>query len=457
MNARRNGASLLQSFAQEPALIAPEYVPSLKALAEQQQSEGFVANLAQAVAQTLGMGGRSPREDANAVTHDHLCAAMGLGPSDRSKPFAFANGVAVIPMYGALLHRDNWCDSYATGYDFIRAKYFAALADPDVKGIVFDINSGGGHVAGNFELCDAMHEAKGKKPTLGIIDNACYSGAYSLGSTLDRLVCTPSGGAGSIGVVMMHASVEGFLAKHGVEITFIHAGKHKVDGNAFQNLPEDVRERFQARIDASYDKFVSTVARNRGLEADAVRDTQALCFNADDALSRGLIDAVQTPSVALAAFFASLDGSDTNPKTKGASMSKTDETGGAGDAADATKQGTADITTPAAAAPTADAAQAERERCAAITTCEEAKGREELANHFAFKTSMSVDDAKAALAASPKAVAPKADAGAAFNAAMATTPNPDIKADEGGDADTGKQMSAADRIVASHKLATGRK
>ncbi|SCM73391.1 ATP-dependent Clp protease proteolytic subunit [uncultured Pleomorphomonas sp.] len=47
-------------------------------------------------------------------------------------------------------------------------------------------------------------------------------------------------------------------------------------------------------------------------------------------------------------------------------------------------------------------------RIKAITTCEEAKGREGLAEHIAFATEMSAEDAKAMLAASPKAEA-KAD------------------------------------------------
>ena len=49
-----------------------------------------------------------------------------------------------------------------------------------------------------------------------------------------------------------------------------------------------------------------------------------------------------------------------------------------------------------------DAGAAMQARCAAITGCEEAKGREGLANHIAFKTTMSVDEAKSMLAASPK-------------------------------------------------------
>lgn len=45
-----------------------------------------------------------------------------------------------------------------------------------------------------------------------------------------------------------------------------------------------------------------------------------------------------------------------------------------------------------------EAAMAERTRIAGILSCQEARGREDIANHLAFKTSASVDDAKGILA-----------------------------------------------------------
>jgi signal peptide peptidase SppA len=453
---RKNGMALLQSFTEGPVLFAPEQIGALRSLAEA-YTDSRGASMIQSALASFGLGAARSRDDVVAADNDMLCAAYGLsGTSDRSKPFAFANGLAVIPVWGSLLHRDNYCDSYATGYDYIRSRFAAAVADPDVEGIVLDVNSPGGHVRGNFELSDMIYESRAVKPSLAVVDGMAYSGGYSLGSSASRMVVIPSAGVGSIGVVMMHASVEGFLAKHGVEITFIHAGKHKVDGNAFQNLPEDVRERFQARIDASYDKFVSTVARNRGLEADAVRDTQALCFNADDALSRGLIDAVQMPSAALAAFRQELDGSNTNHQgaTK---MNHDNPQGGDGAAPDAaaaaastdTTATSAAVAAPAAAeAPAPDAAADERARIKGITTCDEAKGRETLAAHFAYDTTMSVDDARKALAAAPVATASTSP----FAAAMASTPNPEVGA--GGEGGAGEQ-SVSDRILGNYAQATG--
>lgn len=50
----------------------------------------------------------------------------------------------------------------------------------------------------------------------------------------------------------------------------------------------------------------------------------------------------------------------------------------------------------------ADAIKADRERVAAITSCEEAKGRTALASHLALKSDMNLETAKAVLAAAPK-------------------------------------------------------
>ncbi len=76
----------------------------------------------------------------------------------------------------------------------------------------------------------------------------------------------------------------------------------------------------------------------------------------------------------------------------------------------------------------ADAAAAERARISGIQSCEEAKGREALASHLALNTSMSVDEAKGILSASPKATA-AAPSGNAFREAMDKTGNPNVGAD----------------------------
>lgn len=459
---RKYGTSLLQSFAEGPSLIAPDQIGALRALAEH-PNEGMIAGAVRAIAGGLGISQRAVREEMS-VSVDAMCAAMGAIITDRTKSFAFSDGVAIIPMWGALLHRDGWCDSYGTGYDYIRAKFDAAMADPDVKGIVFDVNSPGGHVAGNFELADEIYAARSVKPSIAIIDSMCYSGGYSLGSSTSRMIATPSGGVGSIGVVMMHVSVQQLMEKWGIDINFIHAGAHKVDGNMFNALPEDVRARYQASVERSYEKFVALVARNRSMDADAVRATEALCYDVEEGLSLGLIDAIQTPKEALAAFRKELSGSTTIPQQGAKKMSNnTPQNGEGGESTPAAAATTTTTATPAAAAaapaadapaataaaPAPDAAATERARIDGIMSCEEASGREDLAKHFAFKTGMSVDDAKKALAAAPKQAQTSTATG--FVAAMDGSDNPNVGVDGG----KPSEMTVGQRIAASYHGVTG--
>jgi signal peptide peptidase SppA len=368
------------------------------------------------------------RAEAAAVARrTEMLTAYGLAPMEQRKPFAFSSGIAVIPVHGTLVNRFGYSWGYLTGYNFIRQQVAAAGQDPDVLGIVFDMNSYGGEAAGCFECSDDIKRLAGGKPTLSVIDSNCYSACYALASGTDRIVSTPSGGAGSIGVVAMHVSMEKMLDDIGVKVTFIHAGKHKIDGNPYEDLPDDVRADMQKSIDKSYAAFVGLVAKGRGMDEKAVRATEARIYRAEDAMSLGLIDAVMTPQAAVTAFLGELSGSNPQPRKKEDAMS------------DGTKPGATNTATPEEVAKAqADAKRAERARVSGIMGCEEAKGREALANHIAMNTEMSVDEAKAMLALAPKTETPAASAGNGFKAAMDTGKHPNVGADneagaEGGD------------------------
>ena len=102
----------------------------------------------------------------------------------------------------------------------------------------------------------------------------------------------------------------------------------------------------------------------------------------------------------------------------------------------------------------AAAANAERERIAAITGCEEANGRASLASHLAFKTGMSVDEAKATLAASPKEQEKATGQNKLDEAMKATGGGPEVGAD-GGDAPADKAEDPAAKILADYDTARG--
>ncbi len=384
---------------------------------------------------------------------DQLCQTYGFKDSVRDKPFAYANGVAVIPVHGTLLNRFNYSWGFVTGYNFVRWQLNAALDDDDVETIVLDVNSPGGEVAGCFELAEDVRKARDVKPILAVVDALSASAAYAISSAASKIYITPSGRAGSIGVVAMHIDESKLLEEWGLKVTLIFAGKHKVDGNPFEALSEEVRASVQASVDKAYGQFVDLVARNRSLDSQTIRDTEARVYRADEALDAQLVDKVQTPSDAIAAFLGELGGDDPI-------IHEDEQMTVAAAAAPAAAPAPAAA---AAAAPVDQAAinnavQAalteDRSRQAAIVNSDEAKGREGLAQTLALE-GMGADQAKRILAASPKATTAAAPADP-LAAAMAETDQPLVGADAtktGGD-------QAADpvaAILADQANATGRK
>lgn len=394
-----------------------------------------------------------------AESRAELASAYGLEHTETRKPFAFASGVAIIPLHGSLINRFGQSYGYVTGYNFIRSQLALALADADVTAIVLDCNSYGGEVTGCFETADELFNARGKKPTLAVIDANCYSACYAIASAADRVVVTPTGGAGSIGAVAMHVSMEKMLAEFGYKVTLVYSGDHKVDGNPFTDLPDGVRADIQRGVDSTRAKFASMVDRNRGLDEGVALGTQAAVYRAEDALKIGLVDQVATPQEAVLTLLNELSGS---PENLEKDMSKEDLA-----APGATSQQAA------AAAPNPehlDAAalqKAERERCSAILGCEEAKGNSTLANHLAFNTQLSVDEAKGMLAASvpataaaPVAATPAATAPAAatpnpFKEAMDADKQPNVGADGDGQPTAAAGGERAKEILANFRLASG--
>ncbi len=382
-----------------------------------------------------------------------LCAAYGLEQPQQRKPFAFTSGLAIIPVNGTLINRFGSSWGWVTGYNFIRTQLALALADSDVTGIVLDVNSYGGEAAGCFELSSAIRAAREQKPVLAVVDSNAYSAGYAIASAATKVVCIPSGGVGSIGVVAMHVDMSQMLAEAGIKVTFIYESEHKIDGNPYQPLPDSVQKSMQASIHKSYEAFVSLVATNRGMDAQKVRDTKSQTYRADDALALGLIDAIATPQEAALAFLGELSGSDF--QLQGASSMSTAQTNepGAGTQAQANQA--------AAEQAAQNARVAERARVSSIMGCEEAKGREALASHFAMNTDMSVDQAKAALAVAPKAAAEAptstqqaSSTNTMFQQAMDATGNPNVGADGAAGAN-GNAVDPVASILRAQELATG--
>lgn len=221
-------------------------------------------------------------------------------------PFDMVDNVAIIPIEGSLVHKGSWVgqSSGATSYQGVQAQVAMARRSPSVRGVVYEVDSYGGHVNGGFETAAAMAQLSREKPTMTILTDHAYSAGYLLGAQGRQIVAPRFGGAGSIGVIMIHADYTGWLEKQGVALTIITAGKKKAEGNPYEHLSPEVAARWQAQAEGMRDVFAETVAkarRGRLTKAKAL-STEAEAFDAADALSLGLIDAIGDPLEAFEAF-----------------------------------------------------------------------------------------------------------------------------------------------------------
>lgn len=218
--------------------------------------------------------------------------------------------VGIIPIEGTLVQKGKWLgqSSGETSYEGVRAQIAVARADKSIKGVILEVDSYGGEVAGAFETAAALRALSAEKPTLAILTDFAYSAGYLLASQARRIVMPAGGGAGSIGVVAMHVDYSAQLEKQGIAVTMIHAGAHKVDGSPFQPLGNDTRAEIQRGVDESYQRFIDAVAAGRPgkLDRKAARATEARTYRGRDAVSAGLVDGIVEVDAAFQRFVKSV-------------------------------------------------------------------------------------------------------------------------------------------------------
>lgn len=231
---------LAETFAADPLLIDPARVAVVSAALQA---------IAASDADTQRLLDASATASAGDSYWDHPYQA---GEPHPYRPYSVANGTLSIPVNGVLLNQFSFqFGRWATGYQYVEKALARGMADPDVKRIALVVNSPGGEVAGCFECADKIYGARGEKPIRAFAADYAYSAAYALASSAGDLSVTRSGGTGSVGVVTTHVDFSEALANEGIKVTFIFAGKHKVEGNAYEALSDWRKTVFKTELTAS--------------------------------------------------------------------------------------------------------------------------------------------------------------------------------------------------------------
>lgn len=390
------------------------------------------------------VGTRMSAEGAEFMAQDDFWPAPDSWLS-MYRPYVVVGGTLMVPVKGMLLHECTYAiGGWATGYAYLVKAFQRGMEDPEVKRIAMIVNSPGGEVAGCFDSADVVYGMRGQKPIRAFVHDAAYSAAFAWATSADKVIVTRTAGVGSVGVVTAHLDVSAAMDKAGYKMTFIYAGDRKVDGNPYQALPDEVKARIQARLESMYTIFVSTTARNLGLDETVVRGTQAGTFGAQAAVEIGFAHEISSFDDAMAAFSGELD----NPAGE-QDMELTPEQ---------EKAVQARIDTASASAKAeglSEGASAEQARIKGIMGCDAAKTRPAMASHLALNTRQGVEEATGILGVSApeKAAAAPANTeaakpGADFSTAMDQS-NPNLGAGAGDQGDTDSAESFKNEVLAA--------
>ncbi|MEG2665172.1 MAG: S49 family peptidase [Hafnia sp.] len=379
-----------------------------------------------ALAGQLGISRLTDAVSGDSFSAGQAATTLALSGADdgprQSRSYQIINGIAVLPVSGTLVSRTRALQPYSgmTGYNGIIARLQQAVSDPLVDGILLDMDTPGGMVAGAFDCADIITRARDIKPVWALANDMNCSAGQLLASAATRRLVTQTARAGSIGVMMAHSNYGAALEKQGVEITLIYSGSHKVDGNPYSHLPDDVREKLQSRMDATRQMFAQKVSAYTGMSMQAVLDTEAAVYSGQEAIEAGLADELINSTDAITVMREALDAR--KPQISGGRMTTENRT--------ATEQADASVTVtqdnaahmvqanegdnttaapPDVNAQITAAVAAENNRIMGILNCEEASGREEQARVLAETPGMSVETARRILAAAPQSAQARTD------------------------------------------------
>ncbi len=162
-----------------------------------------------------------------------------------------------------------------------------------VRGLLFDMSSGGGDGVSSSDLYRAVKRVAAVKPVVATIGGGAASGGYMAVLGAHRIYAHPESDVGSIGVFIPHIVARGLLDKVGIKVELLHYGRHKDAYQGLRELTDEERQKVLKVAEVGYQSFVDQVARERKKSREeALQLATGEYWSGAQALGLGLIDAL---------------------------------------------------------------------------------------------------------------------------------------------------------------------
>jgi protease-4 len=211
-------------------------------------------------------------------------------PHDKGKTIALIYGAGGVTRGKSEYNAVN--GSQNMGSDTVAAALRAAVADKDVKAILFRVDSpGGSYVASDTIWREVVNARKAGKPVIVSMGDLAGSGGYFVAMAADKIVAQPGTITASIGVLGGKILSSGLWDKIGISWDEVHNGANATMFTGVQDYSPAEWQRFQDWLNRVYADFTSKVADGRKLPKDKVLEiAKGRIWTGEDAKGLGLVD-----------------------------------------------------------------------------------------------------------------------------------------------------------------------
>ncbi|MEI8146459.1 MAG: signal peptide peptidase SppA [Alphaproteobacteria bacterium] len=162
-----------------------------------------------------------------------------------------------------------------------------------VRGVVVNIDSPGGTVAGSEALYHAVRTLAAKKPVVGLVEGTAASGGYIAAIATDHIVARETAITGSIGVIVQFPNVVRLLETLGVRVEAVRSAPLKAQPSGVEPTSPEALAALNEIVVDSYGWFRRLVKERRSLTDDEVRvASDGRVFSGSRARTLKLVDTI---------------------------------------------------------------------------------------------------------------------------------------------------------------------
>ena len=198
--------------------------------------------------------------------------------------------IAIFPIEGIILPFMTYDEfPLVTTPSTVRNFVSRAENDPNIKAIVFEINSPGGTPVASAQVAEIIHSTA--LPTISLVGDLAASGGYLAAVAADKVIASPMSTVGSIGVTMSYTEISKQNEEDGITFVELASGKFKDAGNPNKPLSDEERAMFERDLRIVHEEFVAAVANYRSVAVETLQNlADGSSMPGRSALDLGLVD-----------------------------------------------------------------------------------------------------------------------------------------------------------------------